>query len=438
MISAKPPQQQHRPLVALLLVTNAKPALARWHSASIAGQIPADMVGVLICIIGLMVCFAIWMWQRNHPHGGKERQTTATSAVDTEAAEGQRRIVDLSLTQCQACGRRFRVDEEDRALRMTCPHCAAVVEFSFTEECAGIRPPQAPVPSYWTNDRSRHIKKLDEEMVQAMQALLDSMRENQENHHGARLGDHTKEVLIVHRNESLVKWDRYARTRARIAEQCKGCEQPTVKTLPEGTPDSKLPQLFQLSDLHRDCNEFYLFHTTNTSTWKATIRDVGTFQLSEPIDGTGSLYGPGLYFSESISKAETYATEDPDPQNKGVFVMSICRVACGDVQRDTEDIADKDVLVNNIVKHRRKHSILRDCPAEDAELGRGPGREFVVFDRTQVHAEFTVFYHRVPIRMKPEGDLQSCPTPSNHSEISTHSPLGDSAVGSSKVGHEQH
>merc|ERR1712056_33147 len=62
--------------------------------------------------------------------------------------------------------------------------------------------------------------------------------------------------------------------------------------------------------LLHECNEWYLFHGTSPEV-AATICKTD-FKVGCAGRNTGTLYGKGLYFAESITKADEYAKPDVD------------------------------------------------------------------------------------------------------------------------------
>ena len=75
------------------------------------------------------------------------------------------------------------------------------------------------------------------------------------------------------------------------------------------------------------CNEWYCFHGTSKETMHKILS--GDFLVRTAGSATGTMYGNGIYFAESITKADEYAKEDND--ELGLFRVILCRVIGGNV-----------------------------------------------------------------------------------------------------------
>lgn len=70
-----------------------------------------------------------------------------------------------------------------------------------------------------------------------------------------------------------------------------------------------------LKDLYPEINEHYLFHGT---------RDVKTIinqGLDTRLAGSGAMFGPGIYFAESSTKADQYAGKKVKRRNNGISLV---------------------------------------------------------------------------------------------------------------------
>merc|ERR1712151_90211 len=66
------------------------------------------------------------------------------------------------------------------------------------------------------------------------------------------------------------------------------------------------------------CNEWYLFHGTNSRSAKKICST--SFKMSLAGDTAGTLYGNGTYMCEAITKADEYAK----PNEEGLFAVLLC------------------------------------------------------------------------------------------------------------------
>merc|ERR1719440_2074400 len=116
------------------------------------------------------------------------------------------------------------------------------------------------------------------------------------------------------------------------------------------------------------CNEWYLFHGTNPAAAKAIC--TSDFKVSRAGKNTGTLYGKGLYFAESITKADEYAKQGREQ----LYAVMLCRVIGGNVKYVDTDPKDPEELVASCI------SGPFDSVLGDREKLKGTYREFVIFD----------------------------------------------------------
>jgi len=145
------------------------------------------------------------------------------------------------------------------------------------------------------------------------------------------------------------------------------------------------------------CNEYLLFHGTDQNAAKAIC--ASDFSMDLAGNATGTLYGKGTYFSESITKADEYAKEDED----GLCCVLVCRVACGRMLYNGEQAPDGSHLQRCVL------SGVADSVLGDRESTRNTFREFVVFSTDQVYIEYVLFYRRI-FKTVAVGGESHCPS----------------------------
>lgn len=184
------------------------------------------------------------------------------------------------------------------------------------------------------------------------------------------------------RSENYKDWCDYYMKRHRVQSVStqEGFVQFEVKT----SEAKRVCARHQLEDQnHYGCNEWLLFHGTSRDAAEA-ICSAG-FTMARAGSNTGSLYGKGTYFAESITKADEYARENAD----GVCCALVCRVVGGRVLYNNEATPDASKL-QEVVMSRAYDTLLGD-----RETTRNTFREFVVFDVDQVYVEYVLFYRRI-------------------------------------------
>jgi len=188
------------------------------------------------------------------------------------------------------------------------------------------------------------------------------------------------ELVKAKRCENLKDWKRYYFRRHQIAHACS--HKTGFMKRPVLTSEAK--KLSKRQGLRGHCNEWFLFHGTSPEAAKSILSGSGDFTISLAGSATGTLYGRGTYFAESITKADEYAKEDDD----GLCCVLVCRVAAGHVLYNDEVTPDADKLQQSCISGET-HSILGD-----REKCRGTFKEFVIFDADQVYVEYALFYRR--------------------------------------------
>lgn len=131
------------------------------------------------------------------------------------------------------------------------------------------------------------------------------------------------------------------------------------------------------------CNEWLLFHGTNPEAAEQIMG--GDFHFDFAGSNTGTLYGRGTYFAESITKADEYSM----PGKDGLCCVLVCRVVGGHVLYNDEVQPDAETLQQSVLSGSY-NSILGD-----REKCRNTYKEYVVFDADQVYVEYALFYKRV-------------------------------------------
>jgi len=135
--------------------------------------------------------------------------------------------------------------------------------------------------------------------------------------------------------------------------------------------------------LKPEINEWYLFHGTSDKAAEHICRN--DFKLGYAGRNTGTLDGRGIYFAESITKADEYAVCNDDK----IYTVLLTRVVGGHVNYTDEVIPDQEDLVQKCI-----------CGPYDSIMGdrrktRGTYREFVFYDTENFYAEYIIQYKRV-------------------------------------------
>lgn len=273
--------------------------------------------------------------------------------------------------------------------------------FCKHKESKHVPPPrdsEIDFPPYWNTreeDGKYELVPLQNEQLQDFQALLDS------SYRGSWTRDRSRHnpdkpqvpkgyrVLRAFRNENRKNWGEYYARLAELETQAREAMEGTTNMGPfeiyhENVRTTMAAAKFQQGDvLQHDCNEWYLLHGTNPRAAQAICSS--DFVISTAGSNTGTLYGRGLYFADSITKADEYSK----PNSKGHYAVLLCRVLGGRVLYTDEVTPDPEELVNKCVVGEW------DTVLGDREKCRGTFKEFVLFDTEDVYPEYVIEYERI-------------------------------------------
>lgn len=276
----------------------------------------------------------------------------------------------------------------DREAKCTACHHKQSAHHARTQDGEDV-----PFPDYWENAGGQFNKliELNAASINEFQALFNKT------HLGKWTRDRTKhnptnpkvptgfQVVSVRRSENSHCWREYGCRRAEVILRAHEAEGEALRLYDDVKSMTAWREVAgaKADRVARECNEWYLFHGTHHETAKKIMET--DFRVGCAGSNTGSLYGKGLYFAESVTKADEYAKADTN----GLFTMLVCRVIGGQVRYTDELEPDPEDLVQSCISGKY------DCVLGDRETTRGTYREFVLFDSQDVYAEYEVQYRRV-------------------------------------------
>eukprot|EP00931_Biecheleriopsis_adriatica_P101466 TRINITY_DN7659_c0_g1_i1.p1 TRINITY_DN7659_c0_g1~~TRINITY_DN7659_c0_g1_i1.p1 ORF type:complete len:526 (-),score=102.41 TRINITY_DN7659_c0_g1_i1:130-1707(-) len=253
---------------------------------------------------------------------------------------------------------------------------------------------EIPYPPYWSHHKKEEKSEKFNERVELssgkskdeFQKLLDQTyrpvftKDRQKHNPTNPKVPKGFQVVKVYRNENSKCWQEFAYRRAELQNRA---EKPSVLYEDIKTTVAWKDIGGDKADrLAHQCNEWYLFHGTNPEA-AAKICE-SDFQVRCAGSSTGTLYGRGLYFAESITKADEYAK----PNASGNYAVLMCRVIGGNVRYTDAVEPDPEDLVNSCIGGSF------DSVLGDREKIRGTYREFVLFDSEDVYVEYVIEYKR--------------------------------------------
>lgn len=201
-------------------------------------------------------------------------------------------------------------------------------------------------------------------------------------HPGMPLGYRVAKVIRV---EDSKMWACYNSLRNQITEKRRG--QDIHTTVLTNQEVQRFPGLFQ--PLRQSSNEVYLFHGTLLRSSLNICQNDIRIELSG--SKTGAAFGPGFYMSESFTKADEYAHDEPDAYYDGVFAVIVFRVCLGKTFVTTEF----DYPIENRRAYDHVESGECDSVIGDRAKATGTFREFIIYNKDQAYPEYVILYERV-------------------------------------------
>lgn len=259
---------------------------------------------------------------------------------------------------------------------------------NMSMECEG----EVPYPLYWDARDSSGGDFVDLVAVHSgglelFQKLFDATYRpvwtRDRRKHNPTMPDVPKGYTVVraYRSENSRIWREYGVRRAQLIR------------------DSEEQSFFQYSDLlsskgwvthggaladrlKPEINEWYLFHGCSASAAENICTN--DFRISRAGSSTGTLYGKGIYFSESITKADEYSK----PNDAGEHTVILTRVVGGHAKYVDAIKPDPEDLVRSCIEGPY------DSIIGDRRRTRGTYREFVFYDSENFYAEYIIHYRR--------------------------------------------
>jgi len=200
------------------------------------------------------------------------------------------------------------------------------------------------------------------------------------------------EVKRVIRVEDSGMFERYVQRRKAIrGARAGGCDHPDTDLFTKAALDhvEGLPDV--LGELDDSINEVFLWHGTNIRAGLSIAQN--DFNLDWAGKGAGTMYGKGLYFAESCTKADEYAKSENDGHYRDIRALLLCRVCVGKFHY----VLDRDETAIDVYTKGESDSTIGDRAKSVHTY-----REIVIYDADQVYPEYLVIYQRCHGGKAPE------------------------------------
>jgi len=184
-------------------------------------------------------------------------------------------------------------------------------------------------------------------------------------------------VFRVIRVEASAMWSEYSEKKQQIIA-VRGGSSGGKFTPPVLTHATTHKHSGLFADMDDEMNEVYIFHGTFVRSALAIAQT--DFKIEKAGDNRGTLFGKGCYCTESITKADEYAKDEPGGYYEGVFSVLVCRVFMGKLYVTKDDLNAHEKI---------------NSGEFDSTCGQRMFRELVVYDSRQLYPEYIVLYKRI-------------------------------------------
>jgi len=227
--------------------------------------------------------------------------------------------------------------------------------------------------------------EMGEDMLKRLQTLVtdtysDVTTRDRQRHSGSWMVPKDFTLVQAWRNENSKLWRKYCVKKAELQQEAKMASEGKPFEVYDDVRTTKVWSAYG-DQLDSSINEWYLWHGTSSSA--AHNICMSDFKMRLAGSATGTLYGRGSYFAESITKADEYSKEED-----GLYTVLLCRVLGGRVKYTADRNPDPDALTRECTQGES------DCILGDRIKISGTYREFIVFDTENVYPEYIVKYKR--------------------------------------------
>jgi len=299
----------------------------------------------------------------------------------------------VSKTGSQASSTGFLGRATQRLALCKCGHKFSAHDMTLESEG------EIPYPMYWdTRDSSNgdfsDLVRVDEQSIKLFQDMINETYRNiwtrDRKKHNARNSrvPSRYQVVTAFRSENSKLWREYGVRRAQLIQDAaslaeQGGQAYALYSDVKST-NGWVKHGGMLADrLKPECNEWYLFHGTTPKAAESICRN--DFNLNRAGSCTGTLYGRGIYFAESITKADEYSK----PNENGEYAVILARVVGGNVHYIDAIEPDPEECLQSCIEGPY------DCILGDREKCRNTFREFVFYDTENFFAEYIIHYRRI-------------------------------------------